>query len=53
MDSSKIPQILDSMILNGGVGNDIIWSSAGTDTLNGGDGKETINGRRATDTLKE
>ena len=39
------------MIINAGVGNDIIWSSAGTDTLNGGDGTDIIYGGKGIDTL--
>jgi len=33
-----------NIIVNGGVGNDTIWSSDGNDILNGNEGDDTING---------
>ncbi len=49
--TSPNTQLSDSMILNGGAGNDIIWSSAGTDILNGGDGDDILFGGNGIDEL--
>ena len=49
--TSPDTQISDAMIVNAGIGNDIIWSSAGTDTLNGGDGNDVLFGGKGIDTL--
>jgi Ca2+-binding RTX toxin-like protein len=39
------------VIVDGGLGNDVLWSSAGNDTLSGGDGNDTLNGGAGADTL--
>ncbi len=39
------------VIIDGGLGNDVLWSSAGNDTLNGGDGNDTLNGGTGANTL--
>ena len=44
-------QLSYSININGENGNDIIWSSAGTDTLNGGDGNDVLFGGKGIDNL--
>lgn len=39
------------VVIDGGIGNDVLWSSAGNDTLTGGDGNDTLNGGAGADTL--
>ena len=49
--SSSTFSIMDSLIVRGGDGNDIIWTGAGAETLDGGDGNDTLNGSAGDDTL--
>jgi VCBS repeat-containing protein len=43
--------VSNSVMLDGGEGNDILWSSIGADTINGGTGNDTLFGGSGDDTL--
>ena len=42
---------ISGMVVEGGLGNDVIWASSGDDDLRGGEGNDTLFGGKGTDTL--
>ena len=42
---------ISGMVVEGGLGNDVIWASSGDDDLRGGEGHDTLFGGKGTDTL--
>ena len=42
---------ISGMVVDGGLGNDVIWASSGDDDLRGGEGDDILFGGKGTDTL--
>ena len=42
---------ISGMVVDGGLGNDVIWASSGDDDLRGGEGNDILFGGKGTDTL--
>ena len=42
---------ISGMVVDGGLGNDVIWASSGDDDLRGGEGHDILFGGKGTDTL--
>ena len=42
---------ISGMVVEGGLGNDVIWASSGDDDLRGGEGDDILFGGKGTDTL--
>ena len=42
---------ISGMVVEGGLGNDVIWASSGDDDLRGGEGNDILFGGKGTDTL--
>ncbi|MDD2840749.1 MAG: tandem-95 repeat protein, partial [Rickettsiales bacterium] len=51
IDLSSLRYSYGNVELNGGDGNDVLWSNDGDDTLNGGTGNDNIQGGRGDDIL--
>jgi Ca2+-binding RTX toxin-like protein len=51
IDLTSTDYSIAAVTINGGTGNDILWSNVGNDTLQGGDGNDTLFGGAGNNTL--